>query len=292
MPTATKIVSVEWNQNVAAVQNQLRPAATQFVFPDLPNVCSDKDRVDFASIITDPNQRIHTVATCQHENAESLLKSVSDIDPGSNLLLVGGNNRGPNTLSSIDAARILRNEKGNNSLWGVANPNDPKSVDAFETKVEAGMSGFITQPLLSSCATGTLQMYRECATTTTDTDVTVTILAGLAFPKTVRGLRFWAKLLEQEEELEKDPLFQRHVAYFSQPFVTPTAWVERELHDLLVVDNAANSSIDGIHCMPLKNNDDLCTVFQSLNNAHRSSSDEGGVADHYSFVKFGSPSKE
>jgi hypothetical protein len=267
MTTATKIFSVEWNQNVAAVQNQLLPAATHFVFPDLPEVFSDEDRVNFASI-TDPNQRIHTVATCQHENAESLLNSVSNVEPGSKILLVGGNNRGPKTMSSIDAARILGNEK-ENILWGVANPNDPKSFDTFEKKLESGMSGFITQPLLSSYATDTMQMYRDCATTD------VTILAGLAFPKTKRGLRFWAKLLDQEGELEKDPLFQSHLAYFSQPFVTPIAWVGRELQDLLLVNNANNSCIDGIHFMPLKNTDDLCNIFQSLNNAHRSSSDKG-----------------
>jgi hypothetical protein len=278
LPTATKLFSVEWNPSIAAtaVQNHLLPAATHFVFPDLSDVFSDDDRVQFVSTVPDPNQRIHTVATCQHETAESLLTSLSDVEPGSNILLVGGNNRGPNTLSSIDAARILANEK-ENSIWGVANPNDPKSLDALKQKLESGMSGFITQPLLSSCAKDTLQLYRDCATATTTTTTTdVTILAGLAFPKTIRGLRFWAKLLGQEEELETDPLFQSHLAYFSQPYVTPIAWVGRELQDLLLVGNnnnntANNSCIDGIHFMPLKNTEDLCTIFQSLNHAHRSS---------------------
>lgn len=265
MSSASKIFSIEWNQNVAPIQNQLLPAATNFVFPDLTEVFSDEDREDFSSN-TDPNQRIHTVATCQHKNSESLLNSVSKVDPDSIILLVGGNNRGPKTMSSICAAKILQNEK-ENVIWGVANPNDPTSFDSFERKLESGMSGFITQPLLSSHATSTMQMYRDCATKDT------TILAGLAFPKTIRGLRFWAKLLDQEEELEKDPLFQSHLAYFSQPYVTPIAWIGRELQDLLVVNNTDGTCIDGIHFMPLKNTDDLCNIFQSLNRVHRPSSD-------------------
>ena len=261
--TATRIFSVEWNQNVAAVQNQLLPAASHFVFPDLPDVFSDQDKLEFCSN-TDPDQRIHTVAACEHETTESLLKSVSNVDPASKILLVSGNNRGPNTLSSIEAARILQNEK-ENVLWGVANPNDLKSIETFEKKLESGMSGFITQPLLSSHATDTMQSYKySCGTKD------VTILAGLAFPKTIKGLRFWAKLLDQEEELEKDPLFQSHIAYFSQPYVTPIAWIGRELQDLLVVNNSSDSFLDGIHFMPLKNTEDLCNIFQSLNRADKS----------------------
>mmetsp|Transcript_7568 Transcript_7568/g.14968 ORF Transcript_7568/g.14968 Transcript_7568/m.14968 type:complete len:268 (-) Transcript_7568:1086-1889(-) len=258
-PSLGKIFSVEWNQSVTAVQSRLLPAAAHFVLPDLPEIFSDQDRIDFSSGV-DPNQRIHTIATCHHENSESLLHCVSNVDPDSKILLVGGNNRGRNSLSSVDAARILRNEKGN-ILWGVTNPNDPKSVDSFEEKVESGMSGFLTQPLLSSHGTNTMEIYRDC-TNAED----ATILAGLAFPKTIRGLRFWAKLLGQED-LEKDPLFQSHLAYFSQPYVTPIAWTGRELQDLLV-----NPSVDGAHFMPLSNIDDLCNIFKSLNNIHRSTS--------------------
>ncbi len=260
--SASKIFSVEWNQNVAAVQNQLLPAASHFVFPDLPDVFSDQDRSDF-SRATDPIQRIHTVAACHHENSESLLNSVSMVDPTSKILVVGGNNRGPNSMTSIEAARILQNEK-ENTLWGVANPNDSKSLDAFEKKLESGMSGFITQPLLSSRGTEMIELYREGASND------IKIIAGLAFPKTIKGLRFWAKLLDQEEELEKDPLFQSHIAYFSQPYVTPMAWIGRELQDLMVMNNGNDSSIDGIHFMPLKNTEDLCSIFRSLNNAHQS----------------------
>jgi 5,10-methylenetetrahydrofolate reductase len=260
---ATKIFSVEWNQNVASVQNQLFPAATHFVFPDLPEVFTDEDRDQFSGS-TDTNQQIYTIATSQHENADSLLKKVSNVDPGAVLLLVSGNSRGPETMSSIEAAKILQNEKGN-ILWGVANPNDPKSIDAFEKKLQSGMKGFISQPLLSTHALETIQTYRSIATTDE------TILAGLAFPKTIRGLQFWAKLLEQEEQLEKDPLFQSHLEFFSQPNATPVAWIEREMQDLLLMNNANDTGVDGIHFMPLKNTDDLCKIFQSLNHLHRSS---------------------
>lgn len=261
-PSVGRMFSVEWNQNVAAVQSQLLPATNHFVLPDLPDIVSDQDRTDFLSS-TDSFQRIHTVAACHHETADSLLKSVSYVEPNSKLLLVGGNKHGPNTMSSMEAAMILRNEK-ENTLWGVTNPNDPNSLERLEKKVESGMTGFITQPLLSSRAMKSMEDYRSY--TSTDT----TILAGLAFPKTVKGLRFWAKLLGQEEELEKDPLFLSHLAYFSQPYVTPIAWIGRELQDMLVSTNSDNPAIDGVHFMPLANTKDLCTIFKSLNNMHQS----------------------
>mmetsp|Transcript_18864 Transcript_18864/g.38719 ORF Transcript_18864/g.38719 Transcript_18864/m.38719 type:complete len:293 (-) Transcript_18864:20-898(-) len=285
LSVSSKIFSVEWNQGVAAAQSRLLPSAAHFVFPDLPEVFSETDRDGFLES-TEAHRRIHTVAACHHETAESLLKSLEGVSepgqsssrsrPKSKVLLVGGNHRGPDTLSSTDAARILQNET-ELTVWGVTNPNDPNSPERFERKVEAGMSGFITQPLLSSVASDTLQLYRDCTPTSKD----VTILAGLAFPKTIKGLRFWAKLLDQEEELENDPLFQSHLAYFSQPYVTPMAWIGREMQDLLLAsppsssgsnDDAGDPFVDGIHFMPLKNTEDLCTIFRSLNNnAHRSS---------------------
>jgi phage terminase large subunit-like protein len=47
------------------------------------------------------------------------------------------------------------------------------------------------------------------------------------------------------------------------------SWIGRELQN-----NMSLSSNNGVHFMPLKNIDDLCTIFQSLNNIHRSSSDK------------------
>jgi hypothetical protein len=270
-PSITKIFSVEWNQNIASVQSQLLPATKHFILPDLPDIISDQDRLEFSKKCINPSQRIHTVAACNHDNSESLLNFVSDVDPGSKILIVGGNNKSNSqtTMSSIDAATILHNEM-DNVLWGVINPNDPNSVDCFEQKVNSGMSGFITQPLLSSHAMDTMEIYQDyCTTTTTKNNNDITILTGLAFPKTVRGLRFWAKLLDQEEELERDPLFQSHLAFFSQPYFTPMSWIGRELQN-----NMSLSSNNGVHFMPLKNIDDLCTIFQSLNNIHRSSSDK------------------
>jgi len=256
-PSINKVFSVEWNQNTASVQSQLFPAAKHFVLPDLPSdILSDQNRVDFSNN-TNPNQRIHTVAACNHENHDSLLKCVSNVDSSSKILIVGGNNRRPNAMSSIDAATILYNEKGN-VLWGVTNPNDPRSLNRFEEKIKAGMDGFITQPLLSTHAMDTMEMYRGFCTKNNND---VTILTGLAFPKSVRGLRFWAKLLEQEEKLESDPLFRSHLAFFSQPYFTPISWIGRELQNITL-----SSNNNGVHFMPLNNVDDLCSIFQSLNN--------------------------
>ncbi|OEU15679.1 hypothetical protein FRACYDRAFT_218391 [Fragilariopsis cylindrus CCMP1102] len=115
-PSITKIFSVEWNQNIASVQSQLLPAAKHFVLPDLPDIISDQDRIEFSQKCINPSQRIHTVAACNHANSESLLNVVSDVDPGSTILIVGGNNKKSNSqtaMSSIDAATILNNEMDN-----------------------------------------------------------------------------------------------------------------------------------------------------------------------------------
>ncbi|VEU35797.1 unnamed protein product [Pseudo-nitzschia multistriata] len=272
-PAAGKIVSVEWNKSVAEVRSLLLPAAAHFVLPDLPGVVSDRDREAFETGTgDDPSSRIHTVAACHHETAESLLAAVDGVHPDARLLVVGGDQnrnqttnprcRGPSALSALDAAKILSSERGN-ELWGVADPNDPSSPERLLRKTEAGMAGFLTQPLLSSPASDTLADCREAGGRATK------LLAGLALPRTARGLRFWAGLLGREDELERDPLFASHLAYFSQPYVTPLAWAGRELTDLL-----GNPDADGVHFMPLSNTGDLCALFESLNHVRRAGSSE------------------
>ncbi|KAL3898050.1 MAG: hypothetical protein SGARI_006772 [Bacillariaceae sp.] len=215
-------------------------------------------------------------------------------------------------MSVVEAARIIReNENAQSSsscddgrkkiaLWGVANPNDERSVERVYDKLEAGLiQGIITQPLLSSTAHETLRSYKTLAPRNNN-NKDVTILAGLAFPRTARSLQFWAKnlLLDDQDNhnvLRNDPLFQSHLAFFSQPYYTPISWIGREFQELLMMtslsfgmeeeddDEGAKSAssssssstttttpspappIDGIHCMPLKNTEDLCTIFQSLN---------------------------
>ena len=264
------IFSVEWapNGGLVHVLPQLQPAACRFVLPDLPEVYNEDDLVQFRQH-TAPNQRIHTLAACRHENHQSLLDAVEKVDETSTILLVGGNDKSSSsTMSTMEATKILQNEMPN-AVWGVANPNDADSLDGVYRKAKAGISGIITQPLLASTAHEMLQRYK------TEVDKDLTVLAGMAFPTTARSLQFWARLLEQEEFLQKDPLFQSHLAFFSQPYYQPIAWTGREFQELLMMTSmrsldgstttTTTPTIDGIHCMPLKNTEDLCTIFQSLN---------------------------
>ncbi|KAG7362047.1 hypothetical protein IV203_025713 [Nitzschia inconspicua] len=262
------IISVEWgpNSSIAKIRSQLQPAASHFVLPDLPQIYSENDRQEFLQC-TETHQRIQTIAACRHEDYNSLLNTAkTTIHPDSKILLVGGNDKHPSSLSTIQAANILKNEVVN-ELWGVANPNDAQSVEDVQAKIHAGIQGIVTQPLLSSTAPDTLHAYIDKGSNTDN----ITILAGLAFPTTGKSLQFWAKLLEQQVELHKDPLFQSHLAFFSQPYFTPLAWIGRECNQLLSymhsIDGSSptDGSIHGIHCMPLHNMEDLCTMFQSFN---------------------------
>jgi hypothetical protein len=280
-------VSVEWSPKLAAIAQSPPPPQQQqqqlqlsrpdyFVFPDLPEVHTADDR-EMYERSTLPEKRLQTVAACRFDNAKSLVghvvgllssRSTDNISCKRNILLVGGNeNKGANnknTLSTIEAANILRSETTGDdaiTLWGVANPNDPQSVEYTHRKVEAGISGFLTQPLLASHALETLIEYPSSSSggdATNNDDIV--ILAGMAFPRTAQNLQFWAKLIDYPP-LQDDPLFQSHVAFFSQPYVTPLAWIGRELHDLTT---RASDRIDGVHLMPLHNTEDLLAVVRSL----------------------------
>jgi len=298
---------VEWNPKVASYlfrnttaapatgtsSSQSSSSSSYFVLPDLPELLiTNTDAHDeFCRTITNPKQRIITIATCHH-SARSLLHTVASptMEPGTTLLLVGGNTKKNGTmedtnwktttsLSSLEAAQLLTQERETVQtypLWGVMNPNDPKSVDVLAQKITAGMTGFITQPCFTSDATDTLYRYRDCCEShhtnnnSNNNNNRIPILAGVACPKTLRGLQFWSKLVTGDDDelwtlVAQDPVFQRHVWYFSQPSVPSLAWSSRELHDLVVQHCAV---LDGIHFMPLQNTEDfgaLLPLFHQLN---------------------------
>jgi hypothetical protein len=262
------IFSVEWapNAGLVGILMDLRPSASHFLLPDLPAVFSEQDCDDFQRYITNPRHRIHTIATCRHDNYKSLLKTAKNVQQESKILLVRGNGKSKHTMTTVQAVNILQNEI-DNELWGVANPNDADSIRSVHSKVEAGIKGIITQPLLASNSHATLRSYKN------EMNADLTVLAGMAFPNRARSLQFWATLLEQEECLKNDPLFQSHLAFFSQPYYQSIAWIGREFHELLMMTTMADDAgivdtsptIDGIHCMPLKNTEDLITIFSSLN---------------------------
>jgi hypothetical protein len=305
-------VTVEWSPKVAKLyksQPELFQASstpiTHWVFPDLPQVYTNEQqqqqqqqqqhRQSYLEA-TVPSQRIQTLATCRHENWRSLVETAKQRlewtadetntimnTPKGKLLLVGGNDKTDTTISTVQAATILRSEllttdSSSCLLWAVADPNDPDSPAKVQAKIDAGITGFLTQPLLTSTAWETFQSYtaslpndnKQHGTTTT---TSIPFVAGMALPRSAATLQFWKQLLDRPELLDEDPLFQSHLAYFSQPYTTPLAWIGRELqHYMTAAAAAANSDNDndsrivvhGVHLMPLQNTADVATILKSL----------------------------
>eukprot|EP00557_Chaetoceros_sp_GSL56_P009400 CAMPEP_0176490216 /NCGR_PEP_ID=MMETSP0200_2-20121128/7746_1 /TAXON_ID=947934 /ORGANISM="Chaetoceros sp., Strain GSL56" /LENGTH=163 /DNA_ID=CAMNT_0017887495 /DNA_START=383 /DNA_END=874 /DNA_ORIENTATION=- len=154
-------------------------------------------------------------------------------------------------MSTTDAFSILLHNysKTNNhvDLWGVINPNDRKSLESLEEKIDSGMTGFITQPFLSAEAFDIFDLYPKGQ---------VTYIAGVAMPKTVKNLHFWLRLLEQQEELSSDPLFGSHVNFFERLDCDSLEWIKKELLKL-----ETHTCIDGVHFMPMENVGDLFALF-------------------------------
>lgn len=265
-------VTVEWSPKLSQqIQSQpdLQGAATHWVFPDLPLLYTREHRVTYWQSIAPP-QRIQTVAACHHSDWKSLVATAKerwhgmtdqgdshDIQHGGKLLLVGGNDKTAQTMSTVQAATILQSELFGDKpaeLWAVADPNDPESVANVQSKVEAGIVGFLTQPPLSSTAWDTIESYRN------HNHKNISIVVGMALPKSAASLQFWRQLLNRPELVEKDPLFQSHLAYFSQPYTTSLAWIGRELQECIT----SASIIDGVHFMPLHNTKDMMALLQTL----------------------------
>lgn len=247
-----KYNSIEWSPKVSAIQSQLLQSKndTRYVLPDLPQVLTQEDRLDFMSKVSPPN-RIITVATCHHTPASLVGLNLMKTSSESTILLVGGNDASDKTMSTTDAACLLKEQDENILLWGVTNPNDPKSVERVNQKIEAGIVGFITQPLLSTVALDILESYPREGDTTK-------YVAGLAMPRSAKNLQFWLRLLGQPE-LEQDALFKAHLAFFSQPYYTSMAWLGRELENL-----SKRATLDGVHFMPMGNTEDLIHVSRFI----------------------------
>jgi hypothetical protein len=249
----------------------------------------------------------------------------------STILIVGGNEKGsPNVLTTVQAADVIATYCDNMSttttttttstavkrqIWGVENPNDPNSPKRLHDKLDAGIHGFLTQPLLSSSAMDTLHTYHDMLLnhqhhhlhprqdgSTRRCSSSSSLIVGMALPTTANGLQFWSKLLEQPYDthaLKDDPLFQSHLAFFSQPYYTPLAWAGREIQDLYTrgpasISLSSSSLVElnyegdepikdfqdevhsklhpsssrpsrvqhGVHFMPLKNIKTLCDIFR------------------------------
>ena len=250
--------TVEWHPRLINLSKRLE--ISHYVLPDLPKVYSESDRKQFFD--TDSKGKIVTIAACHH-NEKTLRQLVTDMDENIDKLLVVGGNEKKETfngtsqlakLSSIDAIEILLDQESKLEVWATSNPNSEKSVDDVENKVSAGISGIITQPLLSSPALDIFNSYPREKTTSLDDNENcfrTQYIAGVAMPSNNKSLQFWLTLLRQPE-LENDSLFKSHMAFFQSPYFSSLGWIQRELWNLEV-----NASIDGFHFMPMQNVCDL-----------------------------------
>ncbi len=240
--------TVEWSQKLSRVLQTEKIRSTHFVLPDLPGIISQKDKNEYFKTIP-RHQRIQTIASCRYDDASLLCADIR----ADKVLVVGGNGKNEKQreyFSTEQVAKILQNEM-DVEIWGVTNPNDEESCKAVHEKIDSGITGFLTQPLLSSHAMDVLESYPK----STGGGDGVTYIAGLAMPLTSRDLYFWLKLLEQPE-LERDALFKSHMTYF-QKLGSPLAWTKREVLDLQL-----RSNVNGIHFMPLKKMDVLLKLLK------------------------------
>ena len=240
--------SVEWSTKIHQVRAQLHPFATHFVLPNLPNVVTPEHEHQFFQSIP-PHARICTIAACRH-NVSSLRKSLANDDKPKvdKYLLVGGNGKGETSLTTVEAAYILRGET-DCDVWGVANPNDPESPNDVRAKLDAGIQGIITQPFFTSRALDIFESYPR--------PPGISYVAGMAFPACTNELVFWLGLLGQSEILQ-DPLVCRHLEFFASKGKSAQTWVEKE-HEIL-----RDLPLVGIHFMPMKNVDALLALVKSL----------------------------
>jgi 5,10-methylenetetrahydrofolate reductase len=259
------IQSLEWGAPIARLFTQQRqlglvPPLTNFVLPDLSeDIISTSTRSEFFHS-TVQEQRIQTIAACKHSKTSLLAVNLSSVETA---LIVGGNDKGKHGyLTSVEAIRTLAGQRtsdgvascNNLRIWAVANPNDPNSVDGIHQKLDAGASGIISQPLLSSKALSILERYPR-------DDEKVSYVAGVAFPQTPQSLLFWLQLLQQPE-LEHDSLFQDHLKFLStsmdQDPERRESWATTQMEMLLDI-----SLLSGVHYMPLGNTKEWLSIVKA-----------------------------
>jgi 5,10-methylenetetrahydrofolate reductase len=245
-----RYVTAEWSWNLMSSSPNIR--VSHFILPDLPTTNNVEHQQFFLESVPKA-KRIVTIAAANH-NRESLIQRGKEEDFGlehvSKYLVVGGNHKGKGSglgLTSIDALRILQEHSPmGTEIWGVTNPNDESSIRDVEIKIESGVQGFVTQPLLSSRAIEIFKSYPRHSS--------ICYIAGVAFPKSVPNLMLWLKLLGQQDLLQ-DELFKQHLEYFSDARNSNTvSWVKNELHTLYGL------AIDGVHFMPINNIAEFLTL--------------------------------
>lgn len=242
-----RILSVEWGRGVARIHQNLIGSVTHFLLPDLPGVNLASDQ--YFDLPQESCKRMRTIAVGKHDTV-SFERALQDLEKDNNLesiLLVGGNEKGPESLSTYEAIARTKSTCSTKRVWCVADPNDPESVSKVERKVSAGANGIISQPLLTSHALAVLESYplSSCK-----------VVAGVAMPKNLRQLEFWYQLIEPSSvNRKKDELVLASLDHFSSN-QSPMDWIKSTQL------NTLPSSVIGLHMMPLTNTAMLLDLLQ------------------------------
>jgi hypothetical protein len=250
--------SVEWGTAVARVYQAratplLREYGIRVVLPDLPSsaILSSELRSEFLATIP-PSHRIQTICASRFDSPQALQHHVQHDLHANHVLVVGGNDKDQNThrMSSVDAILALSQwtssieNSQSLTVWGVANPNCPSSIDSVRAKIEAGATGIITQPLWTARAVDRVHQYAAIAHN-------ISLVAGMAYPTSLRSLDFWHRLLVQHSgmtTLRGDAVLEAHYRYFAAPNASATAWA---LEQAMLLSEL--TFLEGLHSMPLHN---------------------------------------
>jgi len=251
--------SIEWNASVSRLLTNLSDVpkhevrhqlmAADYVLPCVPSV-SESLRQDFFQSVP-REQRIQTVVACQHSD-DSLQRTLEEckFEKEDRILIVGGNDK---QLKIEQDASFLTSQKAIQiaaplcTVWAVANPNNPTEASIL-SKLEAGATGIITQPLLSSRAAYAFEQY--------PVDDNISYVLGLALPKTLKDLCFWLKLTDLQQVADDDFMVKEHLSWFQNKHESKE-WIERQLQIIENIDN-----VSGVHCMPMGNVPDLLAVLE------------------------------
>ena len=280
--------------------HQLLLQQAHFVLPSLPSSSNNKAelRSDWLELIPQRSQRMQTIVACQY-TAKSLEQHLrrrqdsqcttlqSSLDAADRFLVVGGNeklarlqstkdSKDPVLTSSQAIQIILDCRDSQCTVWAVVNPNShnrhQEEHDDLWAKLEAGATGIITQPLLSSRAAYHLEQYyhdfigRRCDSRSKKSSVSWVV--GMALPQNLQRLLFWLKLVGLEDAVDDDIMVKDHVAWFSRQINrdnedTSLAWIQRQ-HQ---VATNLHMEVHGLHWMPMNNTVDLMEMLQNLPNS-------------------------
>jgi hypothetical protein len=258
---------------------------THYILPHLPSIVTAGTKADFrlhtsTSTRVDDNDHllfqddgvtstcipkprpIMTIAASLFEDSASLIEAALERIEGYGtdaLLIVGGNERSKKSLTSLDAISIISESlpTDNVSLFSVWDLNSPRDLDHLTKKIDAGATGVITQPLLTKTAWDQLDMYESEAAFGRN----ITLISGLALPKSKKNLLFWSSLLKEPSDvIQRDDEFVQSLRLFEGSGFDESdrlAWSLGQRDRLL-----SYATIQGMHYMPLGNNGDLLQLLR------------------------------